>query len=606
MVRRRWLWVTLAAVVVGLTLGWRPLTDLRQRRQADSSLAGLSVCLLGVGAEEAAEPAKRLRAVAVAASIDGSAATWPRRCESWMTRFRRDLGVLRAGREASCGAPGCCQTDRRCQTIEALRAEAARGAELIDRGHSETFDADRMWSLALQLGLGGGDPGGARPAPEPALLLDPAAMQPLYRGDYLRLLTDPAGDDRIELLFYELERRYGQCSLDMKSDTPARCRPLPEAIPVGLAGELFAAEAGAPARMFAQGPEEGSDGHGWVQALFDVQSGERLGVVAQRPSGGFVWRDGSFARLGMEAPMAEMSLYRVTHGVADAPVPLAAGEGSSLGPQLVWDEVVWAKPTGAGRHRLFARHLSPTGLGEIGEIGETVPIGDSPVLDLCRNGKAIVMLLLPWVRGEAPLATLVFRTADGWQPPSHLRLGAGKFGFTCQGETATFSWTRALDESPDHDAPPRAALPSGAAQEQAVRGRYEVHRLRCGPRHCEHGRAVVMLSRYSPSSRLVAGDLGAATVVMWRSPLGDVRMRVGTLEALPTARDIPVFDDLEHGGFDWDLERDPIFGRAGGALVLISRQIDETVESATYGLRVHSSGEVRPVAVDVPAADATL
>jgi hypothetical protein len=342
--------------------------------------------------------------------------------------------------------------------------------------------------------------------------------------------------------------------------------------------------------MYAQGP----DGHHWNHALYDVGSGRMMSPVAQRPIGGFVWADGTMARLGFEPPMSDLSLVRSRGPLDEPPILVETPDEASLGPKLVWDEVFWAEPIGEGRHRLFARRVMPgdVPLGPVRQVGETVSLGKRPALEICRTEHALALMLTGRRHRDGAVGTLVFRDDQGWREPLHLKLGAGRFGFTCRGAGATLSWVKALEE---HEI--EGAMRDDDQRMTPVRGRYGVYRLRCSAEGCERGRAVVMLSRHHRASRYVAGDLGEATVVLWRSPMGDVRMRVARLEDLPAAPDVPLFDDVEHDGFGWDLERDPIFGRAGNMLVLVSRQIGTSDETATYGVVVDSKGQVAPVQV---------
>jgi hypothetical protein len=74
-------------------------------------------------------------------------------------------------------------------------------------------------------------------------------------------------------------------------------------------------------------------------------------------------------------------------------------------------------------------------------------------------------------------------------------------------------------------------------------------------------------------------------------------MRLAPLRELADAPETPLFDDVEHDGFGWDLEGDPIFGRADKVLVLLSRQIGDSDESATYGVVIDATGNVAPLAV---------
>ena len=591
MVRRTWFGVLLALMAGTVTaLAWRPVADWQLHDSAAVSLASVSRCPLGD--DDVQRAGERLRAVTIAASVNGEGLSWPRRCAPYVTGLRQSLSGLHARRRHSCG--GDCD-DAAFQALVSMRDEAARAALLVQSGHNELFDADRLLSAGRVMGLSASAPSSVPSAPVPARLLDPRSMTPLHVGDYLRLLTDPAGDDTMDLLFYEHESRYSLCNVGVHGDEAASCRSLSATIPVGLAGELFAAEPGAPARMFAQGFEDGV----WRQGLFAVRSGRRITSVSQRPAGGFVWRDGTSARLGLEPPMRDLAVFRVDADGEGTPAPLTIDGVPSVGPRLLWDEVFWALPVRGGRHQLFAQRAQRDAelLGPIRELGETAALGERPELEVCRSGRSLAVMLVGQRNRRGAIATLVFRTERGWQQPISVRVGAGRFGFTCRGAGASLSWVRSIAEQPAPDDWSAQDGDAEASDRNPVRGRYAVHRLRCSAEGCSHGRAVLSLHRYSLSSRYVAGDLGDAMVVLWRSALGDIRMRLAPLEQLAAADERPLFDDLEHGGFGWDLERDPIFGRAGGVLVLVSQQVGSSDASATYGFRIKASGQVTPVTV---------
>ncbi len=578
-------------VAAALLWGLAPRLRVWQlERDAGASLAAVAGCLVGSDAPEGLAT-ERLRAIAIRASLDGSQGSWPRRCAPYVDALSRALARVH-GRRASCEGEGCCPT---CEQLRQLRDEVDRAAVLTERGHQDVFDPDRLLRLARVLGLQGTVDDDVPEPPRPVALLRPRIMQPLHQGDYLRLLTDPNGHDTIDLLFYAEQRRYRLCGLRLLGDDHASCRELAASIPVGQAGMLLAAEAGAPAKIYAQGPTS----RGWEQGLFDARSGQRLVKVADRPAGGFVWRDGSFARLGRLSPGGEMALFRVRAGLAEPAVPLGV-EGTSLAPRLAHDEVVWAKPRPNHRHRIYARQVlgDERPLGPLVELGDTPPMVGSPGMNTCRTERALVLLVGGLPRGASldrdpgAVATLMFRTAEGWQQPVSVRIGP-RVGLTCQGETATLSWVGTIEER----AEPSLAVRELTDQESPpVRGRYEIHRLRCAAGHCEHQRAVVMLERHAQSSRFLAGDVGDAAVVFWRSPLGDVRMRIATLDALPSAPSRSLFDDLEHDGFGWDLERATLFGRGGTVLMLVSAPLGDE-GSATYGFRVTAAGRVTPVRV---------
>jgi hypothetical protein len=592
-------WQVAAAVALGVVpplawLGWRAAADYRTSTRAREAVGSLRACLLGDDVTAAGASA-RLRASQIGADL-AKDETWPGRCEPYVTASERALARLH-GKAARACEGACCEGDQACHELGALRATLVGLRDYFARGERSGFDAGELVALSDGLGLAGERDDDVPAAPAPARLLDPAAMTALYEGDYLRLLTDPAGDQTLDLLFYEEQRRYRLCRLDLGTGGTAACDLLPSTIPVGQAGELFAAERGAPAQMYAQGP---AGGQPWVHALYDVESGKRLAQLGDRPRGGFVWREGSHARLEEsqgESP-AHLALHRLRDGHDEGWVDLAFDDSPSIAPRLVWDEIVWAV-SGEDGERVRARRVlaGDAPVGEVVELGVTPRLPGKPSVEVCRTDEALVVLVgATDERGDQVIGTLFFRTAAGWQPGVDIRLPTSRFGFTCRGETATLSAVAGLEEQPDLS----RLGDFDTEDELPVYGRYTVRRLRCRPGACQDRHAKLPLVRHSRASRYVAGDVGDKMVVLWRSPLGDVRMKLAELEELAEAPEVAIFDDVEHDGFDWDLERDPIVGRAGNVLVLMSRQIGETTDSATYGFRIEPSGAVEPVAVTTP------
>lgn len=585
--------VTGALLACVLALAWRPVDRWQSERRAAAALSSLCRCLLGssLPAPDAAE--RRLRAVIIAASLDPKHGSWPRRCAPWAEALRGAAALVERALAGNCGDAECCMADARCASVRALREETARSLELIEDGRDRTFDPVMLLRVGTELGWIDAAPERTVPeAPPPVPLLDPNRMRPLFEGDYLRLLTDPADDREIDLLFYEHETRYGSCKLDLSADGAAAvCRTLAESIPVGLAGELLGGEPGAPLRLYAQGPEGEI---GWVQAIYDVADGRRLSSLAQRPSGGFVYEDGSFVHIGLAPPMADLALYRVGGSEEHAPRALELPTEPSSGPRLLWDEIVWTEPLAEGRHRVLSRRVlrSAAAFGPVVRLGDTEPLGElQPQLEICKSDRSLTLLVAGSLEGGMR-GMLALRTADGWTKSHAVTASSSRFGLTCRGDSATLSWTLG-----DREIESAREGSDGDDDTRPVTGRYAVHRLRCTPHGCKHDKVLVPLERFAKDSRYVAGDLGDSTVILWRSAIGDVRMRVAPLEHLPFAPDTPLFDDLEHDGFDWDLERDPIFGRADSVLVLISRQVGTSALSSTYGVRVDARGRVVPVDV---------
>ncbi len=594
---RRWaLALVLCAAPAAAYLSFAALERWRAQAHAREVVSALTRCLLGPSPPatgDGEQAARQLRAISIGSDLE-ERSSWPGRCETYLRSSTRALTALRRRAVDRCEGQ-CCANDKRCTATIAFRQELGRLRTYLSIANKSAFDADAFIGGARALDLLSYDTAGVPSPPRAARPLDHRTMRPLYQGDYLRLLTDPAGSESLRLLFYEQDRRYGMCQLNLQEPaSAAQCGSLPDAIPVDLAGEMLASESGAPPRMYAHG-RAGSE---WVEALYDMNSGAEITRVTERPRGGFVWRDGTVAHLTDGPPM---SLRRLRNGVPERAVPLVVSADAELstGPRLIYDEIVWAERAPGHRHRILARKAQATEdpLGPLMDLGLTPPLTRSPSIEVCRTEHILALLVGANNDKGGVDAILLFRSPSGWQPATEVTIGTGRFGFTCRDDTATLSWIVGVEEVPDltfiGEVESEANLP--------VRGRYSVHRLRCDAWHCKHDESTLTLERFSSSSRYVAGDAGDSMVVLWRSTLGDVRMKTAPLHRLADAPERSVFDDIEHDGFGWDLERDPIIGRSGNVLVLLSRQIGQTVESATYAFVVSEEGDVVPVAVATAA-----
>jgi len=132
------------------------------------------------------------------------------------------------------------------------------------------------------------------------------------------------------------------------------------------------------------------------------------------------------------------------------------------------------------------------------------------------------------------------------------------FGFTCHRDHGDLTWIDAEGEE---------RTPRGS-----VRGNYRVTRMRCRRSGCKLERAVVALERHRRASRYFAASLGDALAVLWRSPLGDIRLRIAEPKALATAKEVSLFDDAEHGGFDFDDGNTELFVRGDIGYLLVERE----------------------------------
>jgi hypothetical protein len=120
---------------------------------------------------------------------------------------------------------------------------------------------------------------------------------------------------------------------------------------------------------------------------------------------------------------------------------------------------------------------------------------------------------------------------------------------------------------------------------QVVDGAIQVGRLDCTTAGCKT--TDVKLPGIESKWWWAVGPLGDKTLVMWRSSLGETRMRVAPLAALPTAKDIVVFDAPDFGGPNAS-ELTPVY--ADDAALLIFH------DEKPVALQVTAEGSVRVLA----------
>ncbi len=89
--------------------------------------------------------------------------------------------------------------------------------------------------------------------------------------------------------------------------------------------------------------------------------------------------------------------------------------------------------------------------------------------------------------------------------------------------------------------------------------------------------------------------MGRAVAVVYRGQLGEIRLRVAPLEQLAGAADRPLADDIEHGGFGFELSAARLFVHDGiGVLLLPTIAQTDPVRMRIHALRIDAGGKVEP------------
>jgi hypothetical protein len=210
-------------------------------------------------------------------------------------------------------------------------------------------------------------------------------------------------------------------------------------------------------------------------------------------------------------------------------------------------------------------------------------------LHACRGQRQLALLLTaePVAPGGAAAIAL---EDDGRWTLSRLTLESSAYGFTCEREGASLTWIErdAVEPLP----------PASPDEPPALIGEHRVVRLRCGLEGCSRAEGAVVLERHHRGSRYLVGSLDEAVVLLWRSRLGDVRMKLGPLAELATVATVSLLDDEAHGGFDWEGAGVDLLAREGRGLLLLHARPDAPGDGATYAFALDAAHGARPIVLE--------
>jgi hypothetical protein len=564
--------------------GW-PLLD-RQRTRDDARASGLALRMCLAGRASLDESALRGRTITSSLTSASAGDRWPDRCRPAATALADALARLHHQLSRCDGR--CCADDPTCQgagaALEGVTALRRAIAERRFEGADAVGTFERLQRLRLvgDANTAGNAGGSAAPAaPTVPRLLSASAALPLSRTRSDDVLTDPPTHADLSLLFHRRGRGHRLCDVDLGHGT-GDCQELAASVPAAHEGRLLARQRGAARLLFARGATPGSAG------LFRTTDGARLRNIGGDYQGGYSWREGHYAVLVRHrAPDGYALLRGHLEANDDDTEPLEVrpldGDRFVMGPFVQARTLVWGE-RGAEGVRVVARELGADTLGppEVLIAGLTPDVAQS--LQMCGFAKALTLV---FVAGPAPGrdVTLLFGRDGRWSKPVTHPIATRGFGLTCTEQRTHLSWIQTTSEEPLRD---------GSAPGAPIRGRYVVQRLRCTPAGCQPQRVELELERHSRTSRYAIVDLDDSMAIVWRSPLGDVRMRLGPLEALASTPTRALFDDAARGGFDWDRERGGLFARGPRALMVLRRAVrGDGLES--YGLVVDATGAARMV-----------
>ncbi len=502
--------------------------------------AELERCLLGDGLPSGVLPSARLRAIELAAA--GSESQWPEQCAPFAAELDAALAAPAIRPEAGSTRP--------LQTL--LAAGAVRqGAEL-----------DAIWRRLRAADL---PPSKSRRA----VPLPPEPAKPRLQSAQLAALGNTT---RLQDLLVDFDASNGRTlrlmfggkspSVCHFNDGPRKqrwqsavCRKVPLELQGSEGVRLARAEPGAADLIYLRkGPDD--DG------FYDAASGLRLWRPQHRGAQALVHKNGVTAILyarrerEQDGRIDHWRLVRFKPGKRPRNRRLAVPKDATarLMPRsLVW----WSPSKKPDRVEIFARTL----LDQAQRLGPAKRIGTLPAssdfIGECASDQ-LAALLFVTVGLDEPKYHIVFRQAGRFAPPVAAGVLRGNLALSCDEE--------------------------GVLLSRRDNGR--LSSWRCTTKGCvaaSSGKLPLFSKGLS-----VATFIGKRALLVYSTPNGPVRLRIGTPDELEKSDDVLLFDDARHGGMTPTALR--LVGGNGLALLLL-----QTQEGAVYAVRIDSKGRALPV-----------
>jgi hypothetical protein len=501
---------------VGLGVGiFFVLRAAGERRQAaeEQAFGALRGCLIGEAALEKNEkPSARMASIrlGVAGSSFDKRGGWPSSCGKLAFNLSSLSGKTPLGEAA-----------------EAL-------GKSLDADPNATLDhsskVDALFAEAAAQKLEGKASGDGPKAPKPAaakFTADELAELPTLPAGSFRLpmlREEPQPGGKIYFLVDENGTKSGpQLCAVTPADAAVSCLKLPApAAALSPNLQLFGTTDDG-ARPFYFAGERGKAG------VFppDAKAPLALGTGGAQPSlmGASAHKDGSLAVL-FRRKTKELELDLAP--ASGAPSEVTEIAASEIDPSdragLFWDWLLYrSAPKDGGAGHLVARHLEGTTLKEaidVGELEEPVPSEkDVPeAFDACKSDEALAVR----VRGDKS-DSLTFFSSGRWSAPIAAATHGG--GLSCHGLEAVSLTVEHAD---------------GGEKDYAT-----ILHSKCNPAGCTNttislrklfGAAPALAP--ADANDLVAVDVAGKLAIIWNSPAGGLRMRIGAPEAIGEASDV--------------------------------------------------------------------
>lgn len=575
--RRRLLGVAGGLVVV--VAGGLLALNAYQERQAEARIAtafgSLSRCLVGAPLEpreSAGTRVRRLQLTAMTLADDQRAMaggqSWPDRCSTFA--YQLDEALRDAGRATG--------------EKDLAHAAAALGKQLKEPTSflaDLTEPVETVWSLSELEKISAapavdvaGPPGRSEPLDADSLARGTPLAQKAFSFKSVFTEPHPALDLRV---LVDDPGAPLLCTIK-RAAAEARCAALPKEIASTKQGLrlIGTSDDGAAPLIFAG--NRGSEG------IFRADSGEL--VDRFYAYGGYAAADGFSAVLGWKEREKELVATRKLAGApkTEAKLEPAFRTGNPYySAQMLWDQVLLRGVTKDNQRRLFAQPLGRTGavLGEAVDVGELSEPGlieggidEPPHITGCKTGEAMVVRVKGYDNDF-----MTFRLGGTWSSP----VSPGMTGGTLSCSKSAAAITRvepAPNASSFNTSFRQVRCTSAGCREDVVKMEQLLHRrLEFAPKE-GHADAV---------------DLDGKLLVVWAAgERGGIRMRLAPAEAISTAPDVILYDDLLKEGHVqalstlFDLK---LFSREGFAVLLLG-----TV-TGVHALRIEADGKVTPLVI---------
>ncbi len=530
--------------------------------KAEESFSAFERCVIGEAPKDDAELAQRMRALELAlrkAPSETTAKDWPKRCEVHANALYQSLG---SGAES---------TMLRKELATQLGCKDEPGScKFPDQGTVLAGPA-AIWQAAKVMGLERKPTPGVEPPKFEARSFVDAKSWPTLAGKGWALVDrHSTTDGKLWLLFRAPEGRVPVrvCELAGGSDakasfSEAKCREPHSDVPkLPLQSVMFVDDD--PAIAVAGLSEDGRKG-------YVVDTGVELavrGYPGSEVSQGLAVERGANDE-GYEA-------YSVSKGKVGKPIKIDVASPVA-GPKTVGDSVAWVeKEEGKGDVLVIAASAGGAKLKEVSRLPGSW--GNSELLS-CQTPTGWIVASWGLAKGK--------RGANPTEGSDGSRISAAFYDAAKKAwsgpVTGKLPFQRSTESLPSCSESGLSIAWANDTQGQPAAGRVTCTAAGC--KVSESSWATVGVQAWAGVAPLADDKL----LAIYRTPLGDLRAKLGDASALAKGSELSLLDDESHGG---PVVGEPMVLASGGAALLLFKR-----EDGTTALRIGADGVAAPLPV---------